>query len=454
MTTHRRLVLSGFAAVSVASVGAVLAPISTVFAADYKAIVVVFLGGGHDGNNVLVPMDGAYFDYAKSRPSLAIPRDSLLRLSGSHIGHVFGFTPSIKELHDLFERKRLAVIANVGALIEPTTVGKVLNRATKLPPFLGSHTDQEQWIQGWMGDEDRTGWGGRSMDLLPSSMRDRQPLVSLTREYTALLAKSTPLSLTESDTASNWGFVNLNDMRDPMARRVEWATRLQATNLYEREFIRSTRSAYLDTLEFSASQQNAPNLTGLFQKSQFSRLPQDLSFVAKHISYSKSNGATRQFYLVRDPGYDTHAEQLSTGDALPGLDRRLQVVSQALGAFDKSIIDLGLDTQVLTLVISEFGRTLDPSAGAGSDHAWGNHWLALGGAVKGGAVYGSSFPTLITGGVDDASIFAPMRGQWVPQYSSDQFIADAMRWVGLSGDQVVSAMPNLANFRDHGIGYI
>lgn len=455
MNYNRRLLMGGIGAVSLASIGAALAPANSVMAADYKAIVVVFLGGGHDGNNILVPMDGAYLDYANSRPSLALSKDSLLRLSGSHIGHIFGFTPSIRALHDLFERKRLAVVANVGALIEPATVENVRNRAVKLPPFLGSHTSQEQWIQGWMGgDEDRTGWAGRSLDLIPASMRSRQPLISLAREHTALLAKSTPLSFAESDASSNWGAVNLTNMQDPMARRIEWASLLQASNLYEEEFIRSTRRAYLDTLEFAVSQQKGPSLTGVFPKSSFSRLPDDLRFVAKHIGYSKSYGAQRQVYLIRDPGYDTHANQLNTGEINPGLDRRLQIVSQSLSAFDKSIIDMGLDTQVLTIVMSEFGRTLEPAAGEGSDHAWGNHWMALGGAVKGGIVYGLDFPTLLTGGVSDASIFTPMRGQWLPQYSSDQFVADAMRWVGLSENQLITAMPNLANFRNQGVGYI
>ncbi|NBO83283.1 MAG: hypothetical protein EBU75_10800, partial [Betaproteobacteria bacterium] len=104
---------------------------------------------------MLIPISGAYSDYAAARPSLALPKDSLLRLSGSHIGHTFGLTPSIRPLFDLFERKRVAVVANVGALIQPTTIDQVRNRTVKLPPFLGSHSDQEQWIQGWMGDEDR-----------------------------------------------------------------------------------------------------------------------------------------------------------------------------------------------------------------------------------------------------------------------------------------------------------
>lgn len=454
MNEQRRSFLRGAGAVSLASVAAVLGTTSGVQAADYKAIVVVFLAGGHDGNNILVPTDGAYTDYSKSRASLALVKDSLLPLPGSHIGHKLALTPSMRPLHELFERKRMAVVANVGALIQPTTLDQVRNRTAKLPPFLGSHSDQEQWIQGWMGDEDLSGWGGRAMDQLPLGMRSQQPLITLANNYTALVSNNTPLSIADSGGNASWGPANFSNPKDSLTQRVEWASRLQSSNLYEAEFARSLRAAYLDTMEFARGREKGPAPTGDFPTASFTRLPRDLQFVARHIGYSKSVGAQRQIYLVQDGGYDTHAGQMETSDTNPGLDRRLQVVAQAVGAFDKSIVDMGLDGQVLTIVISEFGRTLDPAAGAGSDHAWGNHWFAVGGSVKGGVVYGDKFPTLVTGGPDDVSLFRPYRGQWLPQFSSDQFMSDAMRWMGLSDQGLLSAMPNLANFKNRGIGYI
>ncbi|MFZ9372766.1 MAG: DUF1501 domain-containing protein [Limnohabitans sp.] len=407
MRHSRREFLLGAGAVSMTSIGAALLPLSQVAAADYKAVVIVNLAGGFDGNNVLIPIDGAFSDYSKARPSLVLPKDSLLRLTGSHIGHTFALTPSVRPLFDLFERKRVAVVANVGALIQPTTIDQVRNRSVKLPPFLGSHSDQEQWIQGWMGDEDRSGWAGRTMDLMPSEVRSRQPLISVTNNYTALVSNSTPLSLADSNASSFWGMANIADPANSVTQRVEWASRLQSSNPYEAEFARSMRAAYLDSQEFAQGRLKGPVPTGDFPTASFSQFPRDLSFVAKHIGYSKAVGAQRQIYLVRDGGYDTHT-----------------------------------------------GQPLDPAAGAGSDHAWGNHWFAMGGAVKGGTVYGSTFPTLQTGGPDDASLYNPKRGQWVPQFSSDQFVADAMRWLGLSADQTVAAMPNLANFKNRTIGYI
>ena len=154
---NRRKFLSHAGTVSLAGIASTLASVSQVQAADYKAVVVVFLSGGHDGNNILVPLDAAYNDYAKARPDLALPKDSLVKLSGSHLGHQFGLSPASKPLANLFDQKRMAVIANVGALIQPTSMSQYINNTVKLPPFLGSHTEQEQWIQGWMGDEDTTG---------------------------------------------------------------------------------------------------------------------------------------------------------------------------------------------------------------------------------------------------------------------------------------------------------
>jgi uncharacterized protein (DUF1501 family) len=447
----RRHFLLKAGAVSVAGVGASLLNVKDVQAADFKALVVVFLSGGFDGNNVLVPVDAAYSDYASARPSLALPKDSLVRLQGTHIGHQFGLSPAMSPLAALFAQQRMAVVANVGALVQPTTVAQVKDRTAKLPPFLGSHPEQEQWIQGWMGDEDRSGWGGRALDQLPAEMRSRQPLIALARDYTALLANTAPLSLANSNSGSNWGRASLSDVADPLTSRIEWASRMQSGNAHEAEFARSLRSSYLDSLEFAKGQQFGTAPSGNFPDKQIGR---DLRFAARHMAFSKQAGARRQIYLVQDGGYDTHSGQLSTDSGNPGLETRLSDVATSLIALDNSIKSAGMGAEVLTVVISEFGRTLDPAAGAGSDHAWGNHWFVLGDAVKGGTVYGNAFPTLKTGGVDDASLYDPKRGQWVPQFSSDQFVADAARWLGLSTEQTVAAMPNLANFAAKTIGYI
>lgn len=448
---NRRNFLTHAGAVSLAGIGATLSSIKDVQAADFKALVVVFLSGGHDGNNVLVPMDAAYNDYAKARPSLALPKDSLVSLPGSYIGHQFGLSPATRALVDLFSQKRLAVIANAGALVQPTTMAQFKDGSAKLPPFLGSHAEQMQWIQGWMGDENTSGWGGRAMDLMSADMKNFQPLIAMARDYTAVLGNNTGLSLADSGSGSRWGLAELSDPTNITSQRVEWASRLQSKNSYENEFSRSLRAAYSDTVLFSKGQAYGAAPSGTFPNVQVGR---DLRYLARHLSYAKQVGARRQIYLVEDGGYDTHADQLSTDGANPGLETRIGNVANSLSAFDQSIQSYGLNNEVITVVMSEFGRTLDPAAGAGSDHAWGNHWFALGGPVKGGTIYGSTFPTLQTGGVDDASSWQPYRGQWIPQFSSDQFMTDLVQWLGLTPAQALAVMPNLANFPKKTIGYI
>ena len=451
MKLDRRNFLKNAGAVSLAGLGASLAHVADVQAADYKALVVVFLSGGHDGNNLLVPMDDAYNDYAKARPSLALPKDSLVPLQGTHIGHKFGLSAASRDLLTLFEQQRLAIVANVGALIEPTTLDQLRSKTAKLPPFLGSHTEQEQWIQGWMGDEDMSGWGGRALDAMPKSLKNKQPLIALASDYTAVLGNDTPLSLANSGGSSNWGRVNLQDYNDLTQKRLEWLSRLQSNNAFEAEFSRSMRVAYLDSLEFADGQRIAAEPTGMFPDMKIGR---DLRFTAQHMAYSKQAGAGRQVYLVQDGGYDTHTGQLSTDTSNPGLETRFHDVTSSLVGFDQSMRSSGMQDQVVTIVLSEFGRTLDPASGAGSDHGWGNHWFVMGGSVKGGKIYGDNFPTLQTGGPDDASLWDPKRGQWLPQFSSDQFIADTLLWMGLTPTQVLEVLPNLSNFKNHKIGYL
>ena len=448
---NRRHFLGHAGLATLAGIGATLGHVNQVQAADFKAVVVLFLSGGHDGNNVLIPNDGAYGDYSKARPSLALPRDSLVSLSRGGLGHKFSLSPASRPLAELFERERLAIVANAGALIEPTTMDQIRNNTARLPPFMGSHTEQEQWIQGWMGDEDLSGWGGRTMDLLPDEWKQRQPLVAMARDYTAVISNHTSLSLADSNSGAFWGRVNLEQADDAARQRLEWASRLQSGNVYEREFTRSVRTAYLDSMEFLKGQRFGAAPAGDYPDAQIGR---DLRYVARDLAYSKQMGARRQFYLVQDGGYDTHTGQLSTTDQQPGLEVLIDRVARSLKAFDQSMTGYGMANDVVTVVMSEFGRTLDPASGVGSDHAWGNHWFAMGGAVKGGQIYGKTFPRLQVGGPDDASNWDPRRGQWLPQFSSDQFMADVMQWMGLTPAQALVAMPNLANFPQRTIGYL
>jgi uncharacterized protein (DUF1501 family) len=446
----RRRFLAHAGGVSLAGLGAALGLSQQVQAADYKAVVVLFLSGGHDGNNMLVPTTaGAYSDYQRGRPALALARDSLVALPGSYMEHTLALAPSLSPLLPLFNQRRLAFIANAGPLIQPTTVAQVLDGTAKLPPFLYSHPEQTAVVQGWGGDADPSGWGGRAMDLIDPALKPRQPLVAKFGDATLVTAARTPMAQANSNqTSANWGPYDLENRNSDNTRRLEWMTRLQSTNPYEAEYVRSLRASFDDTVDFARGQRDGPAPAGNFADTPVGR---DLRYLARHIPYAKAAGARRQIYLVPFGAFDTHANQLSM-DAMnnPGLEPQFRQMADAMVAFDTSMRALAMDREVTMLVCSEFGRTLDPAAGPGSDHAWGNHWMLLGGAVKGGTVYGNRFPRLVNRGPDDAASWG--RGVWLPQFATEQVAADLLLWLGLTPAQVLQAMPNLANFAVRQVG--
>lgn len=448
MSLHRRTFL-GAAGASLAGIAGLLGGSRAVQAADYRAVVVVFLNGGHDGNNLLVPTDAAYSDYQRARPPLALAKDSLVALPGTHMGHTFGLAPSLRPLKALYDQQRLALVVNAGPMIEPTTVSAVLNNTARLPPFLFSHPEQAQMVQGWTGDADPSGWGGRAMEQLDPALRPRQPLVAIGGESTLVTSGLLPLSQGNSWQSANWGMAQLEDTNSSHTQRLAWLGRLQSGNLYEQEYARSLRAAFDDTVDFGRGQRLGPEPGGNFADTPSGR---ELRFLARHIPYAKSVGARRQIYQVATGSYDTHANQNSTDPTNPGMEIQLRELADSLVAFDQSMRRVGMDREVTVLVVSEFGRTLDPAAGVGSDHAWGNHWMVLGGSVKGGKLYGQSFPRLINGGPDDSS--PSKRGYWVPQWATDQVAADLLLWLGLTPQQALNALPYLGNFPVRQVGYL
>ena len=158
---------------------------------------------------------------------------------------------------------------------------------------------------------------------------------------------------------------------------------------------------------------------------------------------------------MQHPGFiDTHANQRNTDNTSgkEDQDTQLMQLADALASFDQAITAAGMSNEVAVFVTSEFNRTLDPAAGNGSDHAWGSHWMVMGGGVKGAKMYGDKFPSLVLGGVDDAH--DKKRGYWVPQFSSDQVAADLLMWLGLPENKLTEVMPNLKNFTQKKVGFM
>lgn len=418
----------------------------------YKAVVVVFLSGGNDGNNVIVPTDGAFGDYQKARPSIALGKNELVNFSKPHLGHNLGLHSAMADLMPLFNQERLAFLINAGPLVQPTTVSQVLNGQAVLPPFLYSHPEQTQIVLGWQGDEDQSGWGGRGMEAMTGFKNLKAPLVALDNQgETLVTGQKSRFVSASSHYSSNIGNAYLPDKKNVWTQTVESMTRLQSDHLLQAEYARSFRSIFMDATELANADRVTPMPAGNFADDDIGR---KLRSVARTSRYYRSAGASRQIFSVQWGSFDTHTSQRGLTSTTGGStqDAQLASLASALKAFDDSIQAAGMDQEVVVLVTSEFGRTLDPAAGLGSDHAWGNHWWVMGGPVKGGQMLGAQFPSLMLRGADDGDPGG--RGYWVPQIASDQVAAELLTWLGLSSSQLLQVLPNLAKFPSRNVGFM
>jgi uncharacterized protein (DUF1501 family) len=405
---------------------------------DYRALVVLYLNGGNDGNNVLVPTDGAYGDYQAARQNLTLPRTDLVALSGTAAGHTFGVHPAFRPLVPLYEQGRLAFIANVGPLAEPCTAAQVLAGVARVPPFLFSHSDQTAFVQGWAGANDASGWAGRGLERLPTPLRHRFAGVTSGTQRTLVLGRRASASFVDPDGGNWWGLGDLSRPHETGPRALLDMAQWRFTNPYEAEYARTYASAIDDSV-LLARARIAPAPEVDFGSNE--GVARGLRTFGSLMPYFKAQGLKRQVFLQSWGAFDTHARQRG-GDAATQ-DAQLATVAKALAGFDRLVRRGGLDGNVVTLVMTEFNRTLRPGSGGGSEHAWGNHWWVLGGPVAGGTVIGT-FPKLVLGGPDDGD--PGKNGRFVPTLSSDQVGATLMQWLGLAPASFVGVFPALANF--------
>ncbi len=407
-------------------------------AGDYRALVVLFLNGGNDGLNCLVPTDGAYTDYANARPGLAMDKAGLVTLNGASGGHSYGMHASLAPLATLYNNGRLAWIANVGPLVKPATAQQVIERSVALPSFLLSHSDQVLWQQGWTGDTDQSGWAGRALELLPTALRNGQNAVTMSNDRTLVLGKNATVAYLSAWDSRYWGAADLAHPESVPAQALNRMARWQFANRYEAEYASTFGRAVSESTLFTKAALSAPAPAANFEDNDLGR---SMKKLATLLPVFKSMGNKRQVFLVQWGGFDTHTYQ--RGSSATSQDSQLITVAKALAAFDEAIRAAGMDQNVVTLSMTDFGRTLAPASGGGSDHAWGNHWFAMGGPISGGQVLGT-LPTLVPGGPDDCD--SNKGGRFVPTTSTDQVGATVMQWIGLPDSQIVNAFPHLANF--------
>jgi uncharacterized protein (DUF1501 family) len=412
---------------------------------DYRAVVCLFLDGGNDGLNSLVPTNGAYSDYANARPALALPKDSLTPLSGSTAGHTFALNPALAPLAPLYDQGRLAWLLNAGPLVQPATAQQVLDRAVAVPSFLLSHSDQMMWQQGWLGDTDGSGWAGRSLELLPSALRNPVSAVTMNNDRTLVLGRNSAVSFLSPWDSRWWGAADLSNPQMAGTQALNRMAQWQFANQYEAEYARTFGNSVRESALFTQAALKARAPQGDWGSDDLSR---SLNRLATLLPVFKQQGYKRQVFLVQWGSLDTHSTQ--RGSKAFAQDAQLDKVARALAAFDQANRASG-DQSVVTVMMTDFGRTLRQASGGGSDHAWGNHWFVMGGPVAGAQAYGV-MPTLTLGGPDDC---APGKdGRFVPTMATDQVGATLMQWLGLPSSQLLSAFPNLANFSTKTLNFL
>ena len=428
-------------------------------ASDYKALVCVYLQGGNDHGNTITPYDNANHQaYQALRPAVALSQSALAAtaltaskntvLNSAGASCTFALAPQLAPLLPLFNAGQLAIQLNVGPLVQPTTRAQYLANpsASSLPYQLMSH--QAQTAE-WHSDESpagSTGWGGRFADPYVGGNGAQAALSSMnasTLGAPLMSIGATAACYTCGDTAKipSINAIANNSLFGSKACASALQSLLTAASS---DPFRSTFSSLVSTAiateaTVNAALGSAPTLAANFPNK--TNLDLQLQQVARLISVAPGLGLKRQVFFVALGGFDNH-DGLTTQH--PPL---LTQVGNALAGFYASLVSLGLQNQVTSFTLSEFGRAMESNVD-GSDHGWGSHHMILGGAVKGAQIYGTA-PILANGGPDDIG-----QGRFIPSTSVDQYAATLGAWFGLSPAQLLTALPNLKNFSKQNLGFV
>lgn len=457
----QRSALGAASALGAGSLANLLMATRPAFAADYKALVCVFLYGGNDGMNMIVPTDSArYGQYSSVRGSLAIPQAALLPLAGIE----FGLHPAMSALRSVWDAGQLAPVFNVGPLAAPITKAEY-RAGTSVPDSLFSHAHQQTlWESASTDAQSRTGWGGRASEALGTV----NPVISVAGNGRfGLSALQAPLVLpAPGGTFGAYGLDTAALGWQPVQARKTALDALYAdaeVHALDNRLTDALAQMHRDAFEKSARLgdliKSAPGdaanaaidtaFAGLIDTDGdlTTKIAEQLYQVAKLVNANATVQGNRQIFFVQMGGFDTHGDQVTSTDATAGTHAALLgQLAQALGAFQTALNHLGLGPQVTTFTQSDFGRTFAPNASLGTDHAWGNHHLVMGGAVQGGRSHGT-YPQLVLCGDDDVGVQSWERqGRWIPTTSVDQYAATLLRWFGADVGQLQTVLPNLAHF--------
>ena len=419
---------------------------------DCKSLVCIYLGGGMDSYNLLVPRDTTpYQDYVTTRSNLALPQSSLTQLNQANggDGDLYSMHGSATGMSDMFNgtgdfsgNRRLSFITNVGTLIQPTSLSDYLGKRVPLPKALFSHKDQtEQWQTSVpQGMQQLTGWAGRAADVLHSTLNTGATSMNIslsgnnvmqTGEQVTQFVVTPDGALQFSESSQNEPlFVTKNSALKSLMDQ-------EYSNRFERTFAGLTKDSVETSAEFTKAFSEAQTPANPFPTDRFG---QQLLSILKTIEARDKLELRRQTFFVDFGGWDHHGELLESHAAL------LERLSPALAAFQLGLDNLGLGNDVITFSCSDFARTLR-SNGRGTDHAWGGNAFVMGGPIDAGKVHSttlrpSGYPSIALGGPDDIG----RGGLILPTTSVDEYLGEMLTWFGVSNAAMDDVLPNLDEF--------
>jgi len=402
---------------------------------DYRSLVCVFLYGGSDSFNMFVPLTPDRREaYEEARGVLAVPTEDILPGADDAIG----FHRQLPELRRLYDHGKLSVVANVGNLIAPITRREYLQNTVPFPSDLFAHNLQQEQVQ--KGNPSKSvgtitsGWAGRMADVLMDANAAQVPSTYSLDGANFLLpgARTTSVALDPVDGLPLMPFLDAqsnssNVRRDSALRQI---LALPRTHVMEQQFANVMTGARGLSRRMTNVLQNSPQFSSPY--SPYNPLSAQLRMAARLIAAREELGQRRQVMFVATGGWDTHAAQ---ADRLPLLMERL---NNGLSEFQASIDELGVAESVTLFTSSEFGRSLSIN-GDGTDHGWGGNYTVMGGAVRGGDVYGKP-ATFELGGKEDAG-----EGRIIPSTAIEQYAATLAEWMGVSSSDLPEIFPDLVN---------
>jgi uncharacterized protein (DUF1501 family) len=442
---------------------------------NYKALVCIFMSGGNDGNNTIIPNHSdasvsnyAAYNTARNTQGLALAQNTLLPVSVPRIGNLtYGLHPSFgavtgginNGIHELWAQGKLAAVTNIGTLVAPMTKAQYQNNSVPKPFQLFSHSDQVSQFQGGRSDTASfTGWGGRTSDkmTLGSNPGGLLPMITSINGAQLFTSGQTTLPLAIRDSGTG-----LNQVLNPAGYSTSTTNQARLTAFNQlrtqdlsQQYVKAASAVTDQAIAANTALATFQEVTVTFPNTSIGR---QLKQVARLIKKRNELSINRQIFYCQIGGFDTHNSQLNDQANL------LSQLSQAARAFYDEMVTQGVSDDVTTFTMTDFSRTFNPAGSGGtvgSDHAWGNHVFIMGGSVLGGNFYGMNtsngtpFPTLTFNGPDDTDSSSSARGRWIPTTSVEQYAATLASWYGLPSTDMAAVFPNIANFANTNLGFM